>query len=109
VAELMAKKQPTTPRSRVRASIRQLWLRSRERAAALKRDGYTCQHCGKKQSRAKGKRVNVAVHHLNGIQWEKILDYIYRHVLVDIKHLETVCEECHKKIHDEEKYNDLPF
>lgn len=104
----MGRKLAKTPRSRVRAAIRQLWLRSRERALALRRDGYTCQHCGRKQSRAKGKRFDVAVHHLNGIEWEKILDYIYRHVLVDPQHLETVCNECHQKIHDG-NYDDLPF
>jgi 5-methylcytosine-specific restriction endonuclease McrA len=92
----MGRKLPGTPRSTVRAGIRRLWLRSRERAATLKRDNYSCVHCGKKQSKAKGKEQAVEVHHLNGIQWEMILDYIYRHVLVDPKHLETICPECHK-------------
>jgi 5-methylcytosine-specific restriction endonuclease McrA len=93
----MGKRLPTTPRSKVRAAIRQLWLRSRERAAALKRDGYTCQDCGKKQCTAKGREQKVEVHHLNGIEWEKVIDYIFRHVLVDPKELETLCPECHKK------------
>ena len=92
----MGKKLPTTPRSKVRSAIRQLWLRSRERAAALRRDGYTCQCCGKKQSKAKGKEFAVEVPHLDGIEWEKILDYIYRHVLVDPGKLETLCKECHE-------------
>ena len=96
----MSKKLPTTPRSKVRAAIRQLWLRSRERAAALKRDGYTCQTCGVKQSTAKGKIQKVEVHHLDGIQWDNIIDYIFRHVLVDPKGLETICPECHKKEHE---------
>lgn len=94
----MGKRLTTTPRSAVKAAIRQLWLRSRERAAALKRDGYTCVHCGKKQSTAKGREQKVEVHHLNGIQWENIIDYIFRHVLVDPAHLETVCPECHKDL-----------
>ena len=34
----MGKKLLTTPRSRVKAALRQVWLRSRERAAALKRE-----------------------------------------------------------------------
>ena len=95
----MAKKLPTTPRSKVRAAIRQLWLRSRERASALKRDNYTCQTCGVKQSKAKGREQKVEVHHLDGIEWDNIIDYIYRHVLVDPKNLETICPECHKKEH----------
>jgi len=48
----MAKKLPYTPNSRIKSALRQLWLRSRERAKRLKEDKYTCQKCGKKQSRA---------------------------------------------------------
>jgi len=91
------KKKPTTPRSRVRSALRQLWLRSRERAAAIKRDHYTCQECGVKQSTARGRRQKIEVHHLNGIEWENIIDYIFRHLLVSPDELETVCPECHKK------------
>jgi 5-methylcytosine-specific restriction endonuclease McrA len=93
----MGKRKPTTPRSQVKSALRQLWLRSRERQAALKRDHYTCQICNAKQSKAKGKVVKVEEHHLNGIEWEKILDYIYRHLLVPPEELETRCIECHKK------------
>ena len=98
----MGKRLPTTPRSRVRACLRQLWLRSRERAAARKRDGYTCQMhgCGKKQSRAKGKEVYVEVHHIDGIQWEKLIDLVYEMLLCDPKDLITVCEDCHKNMVD---------
>lgn len=92
----MSKKSLTTPRSQVKSAIRQLWLRSRERNNAIKRDNYTCQRCGKKQSTAKGREQRVEVHHLNGIRWDKVIDYIYRHVLVDPKDLETLCPECHK-------------
>jgi len=99
----MGKRLPTTPRSKVKAALRQLWLRSRERAAALKRDSYTCQECGKKQSKAKGKEQAVEVHHLNGIEWENIIDYIFRHLLVSPDALETVCPECHKKITNVER------
>ena len=93
----MGRRKPVTPSSQVRAAIRKLWLRSRERAAALKRDKYTCQICGKKQSRAKGRLQKVEVHHLDGIEWEKVIDYIYRHVLVDPHKLITVCPDCHKR------------
>lgn len=94
----MGKRLPTTPRSKVRAALRQLWLRSRERASALKRDGYCCQECGVKQSKRKGKEVKVEVHHKQGVNdWDLMLDYIYRHLLCDPGWLETLCVECHKK------------
>ena len=99
----MGKKLERTPRSRIKAAIRQLWLRSRERAAAIKRDHYSCQNCGVKQSVSKDHPQKVECHHLNGIAWENVIDYIYRHVLVDPKELETLCPECHRKITEEGK------
>jgi predicted HNH restriction endonuclease len=102
----MGKRLPNTPRSKVRAAIRQLWLRSRERAACLKRDSYTCQCCGKKQSKAKGQEQKVEVHHKSGIgNWEAVINLIFAEILCDPVHLETVCPDCHDKqeIPDEEK------
>ena len=97
----MAKKLPTTPRSKVRAAIRQLWLRSRERAAALKRDNYTCQTCGVKQSKALGKEQKVEVHHKQGIcNWESVIDVIFKEVLCSPDHLETKCPNCHQEEHE---------
>lgn len=90
------KKKPYTPRSRIRASLRQLWLRSRERAAALKRDKYTCQKCGKKQSRKKGCEIYVQVHHKEGINWEGLIDLVAERLLQTPDKLETLCEDCHK-------------
>lgn len=88
-----------TPRSRVRGMLRQIFLRSRERAAALKRDNYSCQHCGVKQSKAAGQEQKVEVHHKNGINvWKQIEDLIYQDLLCDPEHLETLCPECHKAI-----------
>ena len=95
----MGKKLEYTPRSFIRSAIRRyVWLRSRERAKRLKMDGYTCQHCGKKQSKAKGRIVKVEVHHKHGIaNWEKLIDIFYECLLVDPENLETLCAECHKK------------
>jgi integrase len=93
----MSRKKPTTPRSQVRSALRRyVWLRSRERRAALKRDKYTCVDCGAKQSKAKGREVKVEVDHLDGIEWERMIDYIYRHLLVPPERLETVCPKDHK-------------
>lgn len=105
----MGKRKPTTPRSQVRAALRLLWLRSRERAAALKRDGNVCQECGAKGSVAKGREVKTEVHHLDGIMWRHIEDYIYRHLLVDPKGLQTLCKECHKRITEEERERSKAF
>jgi len=98
----MGKKTLYTPRSKVRASLRQLWLRSRERAFALKRGGYVCQVCGIKQSKAKGKEVSVVVHHREGIDWENLIDLVYERLLVNPDKLETLCTNCHKETHSHE-------
>ena len=91
-----------TPRSRVKHALRQVWLRSRERQSALKRDAYTCQCCGRKQSRAKDNEFYVEVHHLEGIaNWEAVIDAVYEHMLCHPDKLETVCKECHGAKHDE--------
>lgn len=98
----MGKKLLTTPRSRVRSAIRQVWLRSRERVAALKRDGYTCRHCGKKQSKAQGREISVQVHHVGKIAgWEKVIDAIYEEILCSPDELITLCDDCHDKIGEE--------
>lgn len=96
----MGKRLPHTPRSSIRAALRRLWLRSRERAAALKRDKYSCQYCGRKQSKAKGKEVRIEVHHIAGVDnWNKVIDIIQAGLLVSPDNLETVCKDCHDKKH----------
>jgi 5-methylcytosine-specific restriction endonuclease McrA len=95
------KKKPSTPRSKVRAILRQLSLRSRERAAALKRDKYSCQKCGVKQSKAKGREVKVEVHHKSGrIDFEPIIDMIFERLLVPPDEWITYCPNCHKEEHE---------
>lgn len=64
----------------------------------MKRDGYSCQKCGIKASRAGGEVIKVEVHHKEGINnWDEIIESIRNNLLCDIKHLETLCKECHKK------------
>ena len=92
----MAKRSLRTPRSQVKHTLQQLFLRSREHSFALKRDGYTCQICGKKQSRAKGKEVYVELHHIDAIAWQHLIDMVYEMLLCDPGRLQTLCKECHE-------------
>jgi len=96
------KKKPTTPRSRVKNAIRMVWLRSRERQAAIKREGNCCQECRRKGSVAKGKEVYIQVHHTDGIDWEGIVDLIFERVLVAPEKMTVLCKECHDKRHGKE-------
>ena len=87
-----------TPRSRVKGLLRQMFVSSRERSAALKATGYCCAKCGVKQSAKKGAVVKLDVHHKAGhIDWDKILDLIYKELLVPADELEPLCKECHYK------------
>ena len=93
----MPAKKPTTPRSRVKNALRMVWMRSRERNAALKREQHTCQECHRKASMAKGKEFKVYVHHIKGIDWNGITDLIFERVLQTPADYEVLCEECHGK------------
>ena len=93
----MGKRLPTTPRSRIKNALRQVWLRSRERAACLKAAGHRCERCGIKACAAKGREVKLQVHHRDGCNWDGIIDAIVAAMLPDPKRLEALCEECHAK------------
>ena len=90
---------PNTPRSRVKNALRQVWLRSRERAAALKAAGYRCAGCGGKQSKAAGREFAVQVHHKAGIDWDGLVDLVIARVLQSPDALEVLCPDCHAKKH----------
>lgn len=94
----MGKKKPSTPRSRVSSALRQLWLRSRERAKSLKDAEYKCCECGVKQSVAKGKEVKLQVHHDPQIDWSGITDLIFERLLNTPQY--PLCKECHRKRHE---------
>ena len=90
------KREPKhTTRAKVKSALRLLWLRSPERARVLKDDKYTCQNCGKKQSKAKGKEVKVEVHHTEGIEWNDMVDNILFWIFQSEQI--TLCEKCHDK------------
>jgi 5-methylcytosine-specific restriction endonuclease McrA len=84
-------------------------MRSRERAAALRRDKYTCQECGVKQSKARGREVAVVVHHLDGINWQGLVDLIAKRLLQDPGKLVTLCVDCHDKAEAwQKRWKELP-
>ena len=88
-----------TPRSRIKGMLRQIFLKSVERQTALKRDGYTCVKCGKKQSKKRSAVVKVQVHHKKGISvWDEIIDLIYDELLCNPEDLETLCVDCHDEV-----------
>jgi len=94
----MVKKKPRTPNSQIRSALRRLWLRSRERAQALKDAEYSCLNCGVKQSKAKGREVKVEVHHERGIlNWEELENTVREYLLCDPMYLEVLCKDCHDK------------
>ena len=99
----MRKRSSRTPRSQVRSALRRLWLRSRERSQALQRTGYCCEECGRKQSKATGKEFVVEVHHADGAQIDRVIDYVFRHLLCEPDSLRPLCPECHDKLHGGEK------
>jgi predicted HNH restriction endonuclease len=93
-----------TKKSQIRSALRLMWLRSAERAEALKNYHYACNQCGVKQSKAKGREQKVEVHHKDGVcNWDEIIQLIQEQLLCDPEKLEVLCPECH----DLETYNPL--
>ena len=81
-------RKPVTPPSRIRSVLRQrIWMWSRERAEALKRDGRRCRACGSKEE--------LEVHHLDQSGIDEIIALIYRTLLCHPDRLITLCRACH--------------
>ena len=98
----MGKRSLSTPRSIIRDAVRQVWLRSRERAAAIKAESNTCEACnvkGHKSKKHPEENVIIEVHHLDGCHIERIVDMFFESgLLCDPSRLQVLCKECHKKI-----------
>lgn len=80
--------------------LRQIFLRSRERAEALKRTGYKCSECGIKASKKKGQEVKLEVHHVDGIDiWGELIQMIEDKLLCigSPDKLQPLCKKCHDK------------
>ena len=88
-------RKPVTPPSRIRSVLRRdIWLYSRERAEALKRDGRRCRACGCKEE--------LEVHHLDQSGIDEIIALIYRTLLCHPDRLITLCRACHLAVEPHE-------
>ena len=97
----MPNKLPYTPNSKIRAALRMLFLRSRERNSALKRTGNRCEECGVKASVAKGREVKIEVHHREGVaNWDELFTTVRKFLLVDESKMQPLCKSCHEKKHE---------
>ena len=67
---------------------------------------YACEVCGKK-GRAKdtknGPKCVLHAHHIDGINWDGLVDLYRRRVLCPPDRLKIVCTDCHKEMHDDGK------
>lgn len=87
-----------TSKTHIVRGLRLIWMRSAERSEALKRADYSCEKCGVKQSKAKGKEQKVEVHHKYGItNWDAVVECIRQYILCSPYNLEVLCPDCHKK------------
>jgi predicted HNH restriction endonuclease len=93
------RRKPITPKSQIRSALRQLWLRSRERAQAVKDAGRACERCHAKASTARGREVSLEVHHRDGIDWDGLADLIRQRLLPPADRLEVLCHRCHEEEH----------
>lgn len=95
----MSKRLPYTPNSRIRSALRVLWMRSRERAKALQNTNYCCAYCGAHQSKAKGRELALDVHHLDGIDWDVLIELVRERLLQTPDRLVPACPACHEQRH----------
>lgn len=95
----MGKRLEYTPNAKIKNVLHQLFMRSRERAKALRRTGYKCTACGVKQTKRKDYKLSLHVHHANGIDWEYLIAEVRKTLLCDPEFLVPLCPDCHEKEH----------
>lgn len=90
-----------TPDGIIRSCLRMLFLRSRERSAAIRRDKNTCQTCSIKGSVAKGKEVKIEIHHVaeGDINWKRLYDVIREELLCPPERMISLCRHDHLALH----------
>lgn len=55
----------------------------------LKRDNYTCQHCGDRNHKGRGSRIKLEVHHIISIAEDHTLAFVEQNLI-------TLCADCHR-------------
>ncbi len=110
----MGNKVPYTPTSQIRNLLRNMWMRSRERNLAIKNMEGRCCLCSRKQSKAKSRdplttTEYLEVHHMDGVNWERILKVIREELLYSgkVDRLAPLCRECHAA-YDEQRHLKKP-
>jgi len=88
-------RKPITPRSKLVSALRRIWLYSRERSYAIKLQDHKCNECGNRESKKVGNEIKLEVHHINGINWDKIINPIYKYLLTKPNKLQVLCKDCH--------------
>lgn len=81
-------KGKTTERNRFNNNKK--WQELRE--FCFKRDNYTCQNCGDKNYKGRGKTIRIEAHHIKN--WSD-----YKDLRLDPDNIITLCYNCHKQVH----------
>ena len=93
----MKKRLDFTPKSKIVSMLRRMFMYSRERGFAAKRDRQRCVECGSKLG-------GVYVHHIHNVDWESIIGAIRQSLLCSPDKLKCLCKECHKKTHENDEH-----
>jgi len=97
----MGKRVEYTPKSRITSALRTVWMRSRERAAAIKQTNGHCVTCNAKQTSAKGRVVKLQVHHAyHRPNWDRIIKVVMEELLQTPDQLWPMCKGCHVELHE---------